>query len=213
MNHPFRSSIIIFFFFITPVFIWSVLGTKRIDLWFAEILPLLIVYFILAKSYKTFPLTNFSYLIVFTGSTLMLIGAYYSYSLVPLFETFKEIFEFNRNHYDKLIHFFQGLTVTVLTREIISRKFSMISLGWINIFALTCAAAIASIWEIIEWLFVLLVTYQGVIEPSTGFLGEQNYYWDAQSDMFFAVIGSIAAVLFLAKYHDKQIKKIIADSV
>ncbi len=213
MTQPFRSPILAFFICIIPIFIWSGLGAKRIDLWFAETLPLLIVYFILAKSYKTFPLTNFSYLIVFAGSTFMLIGAYYSYSLVPLFETFKEIFEYDRNHYDKLIHFFQGLSVTILSREIISRKAPQISLDWINFFAFICAAAIASIWEIIEWLFVLLVTYQGVIEPSTGFLGEQNYYWDAQSDMFFAVIGSIAAVLFLAKYHDKQIKKIIADSV
>ena len=213
MNKSFRPSILIFFICITPVFIWSGLGAKRIDLWYAETLPLLFAYFIMVKSYKTFPLTNFSYLIVFTGSTLMLIGAYYSYSLVPLFESIKELFGFERNHYDKLIHFFQGLTVTVLTREIISRKAPCIYLDWINIFSLISAAAIAAIWEIIEWLFVLIVTYQGVIEPSTGFLGEQNYYWDSQSDMFFAVIGSLVAVLFLAEYHDKKIKQIIADSV
>ena len=213
MNKSLRPSILIFFICITPVFIWSGLGAKRIDLWYAETLPLLFAYFIMVKSFKAFPLTNFSYLIVFTGSTLMLIGAYYSYSLVPLFESIKELFGFERNHYDKLIHFFQGLTVTVLTREIISRKAPCIYLDWINVFSLISAAAIAAIWEIIEWLYVLIVTYQGVIEPSTGFLGEQNYYWDSQSDMFFAIIGSLVAVLSLAKYHDKKIKQIIHDSV
>ena len=199
-------SLIIYISFIVPFFIWSGLGAKRIDLWIAEILPLVIGFIILIRSVGSFPLTKLNYIIIFIGTILMLIGAYYSYSHVPLFEHFRELFGFERNHFDKLVHFYQGLTVTLISREIIIRLTTLNSLHWSNFFSMLSAAAFAAIWEVIEWIFVLLVVSQGVVEPSYGFLGEQNDAWDAQSDMFFAIIGSGFAIVFLSGFHDRLIK-------
>lgn len=199
-------SLIIYISFIVPLFIWSGLGAKRLDLWFAEILPLVFGYIILIRSVRSFPLTQLNYAIIFIGSILMLTGAYYSYSDVPMFEYLKIIFDFERNHFDKLVHFFQGLTVTLISREIIIRLTSLNSLLWANFFAMISAAAFAAIWEVIEWVFVLLVVSQGVIEPVYGFLGEQNDAWDAQSDMFFAIIGAGFAILVFSRFHDRLIK-------
>jgi putative membrane protein len=42
------------------------------------------------------------------------------------------------------------------------------------------------------------------------FLGTQGYVWDTQSDMLFALIGAVYIIIFMSKFHDKQIKKIIA---
>ena len=36
------------------------------------------------------------------------IGSYYTYSKMPLFELFTELFDLSRNHYDRLIHFLFG---------------------------------------------------------------------------------------------------------
>nr|WP_233750481.1 DUF2238 domain-containing protein [Halarcobacter anaerophilus] len=41
---------------------------------------------------------------------------------------------------------------------------------------------------------------------SRSFLGTQGYIWDTQSDMAFALLGSILALLILGRYHDKQLK-------
>jgi len=199
-------SLIIYISIIVPFFIWSGLGAKRLDLWFAETLPLVIGYIILIRSVRSFPLTQLSYAIIFIGSILMLTGAYYSYSHVPLFEYFKDIFDFERNHFDRLVHFYQGVTVTIISREIIIRLTSLNSLPWTNFFAMISAAAFAAIWEVIEWVFVLLVVSQGVVEPDYGFLGEQNDTWDAQSDMFFAIAGSGIAILVFRSLQDKLIK-------
>lgn len=41
------------------------------------------------------------------------------------------------------------------------------------------------------------------------FLGTQGYVWDTQSDMFLAFIGAIAALLFLSRFHDLQLRKLM----
>jgi putative membrane protein len=40
------------------------------------------------------------------------------------------------------------------------------------------------------------------------FLGTQGYAWDTQSDMLMALIGAIAALLFLSRLHDRQLQRI-----
>lgn len=64
--------------------------------------------------------------------------------------------------------------------------------------------AISASYELIEWA-AALVMGQGAEE----FLGTQGYEWDTQSDMFFALIGVITALLLLSKWHDRQIAKLM----
>jgi putative membrane protein len=37
-------------------------------------------------------------------------------------------------------------------------------------------------------------------------LGTQGYEWDTQSDMGFALLGAVLALLLLARVHDRQIR-------
>jgi len=39
-------------------------------------------------------------------------------------------------------------------------------------------------------------------------LGTQGYVWDTQSDMLYAFIGALAAVILFSKYHDSKIMEI-----
>jgi len=56
------------------------------------------------------------------------------------------------------------------------------------------------LYELIEW-WAALALGQGADE----FLGTQGDPWDTQSDMFFALIGAVVALLTLSRFQDRQI--------
>ena len=45
-------------------------------------------------------------------------------------------------------------------------------------------------------------------EAADAFLGTQGDNWDTQSDMALALIGAIAALLTIGRYHDQQLKNV-----
>jgi putative membrane protein len=57
--------------------------------------------------------------------------------------------------------------------------------------------------ELIEWWSALALG-QGADE----FLGTQGDSWDTQSDMFFALLGALGAVLLLAHFHDRAMARV-----
>jgi putative membrane protein len=60
--------------------------------------------------------------------------------------------------------------------------------------------AISAFYEFIEWWTAELTG-----EAAEAFLGTQGYQWDTQSDMLFACIGALAALVLLSRLHDKQL--------
>ena len=63
--------------------------------------------------------------------------------------------------------------------------------------------AISAAYELIEWGAALALG-QGADE----FLGTQGDPWDTQSDMFFAFMGSVIALLLLSGSQDRQIHRL-----
>jgi len=71
-------------------------------------------------------------------------------------------------------------------------------------FLSVCAVMfVSSFYELVEW-WAALVMGQGADE----FLGTQGDEWDTQSDMFFALIGAITAMLTLSYLHDRQMDRL-----
>ncbi len=196
------------FLFLSPVLLWSIISPKNIFLWFGESLPVFIGIIAMLKTHKTFPLTSFSYIVIFIGSSLILIGAHYSYSLVPLFDWIKSYFGFERNNYDKLGHFFQGFIAVIIVREYFLRQKLINSKKWIDVLAFAFAICLSAIWEILEWFAVSILIFFGSKKPASEFLGAQNFFWDAQSDMFFALIGGLTAIFIFGKYHKRKIQEL-----
>ena len=62
---------------------------------------------------------------------------------------------------------------------------------------------ISALYELIEWGSAV---WAG--EGSTDFLGSQGDVWDAQWDMFLALIGAMTAQLVLGRWHDRQLQKL-----
>jgi putative membrane protein len=69
-----------------------------------------------------------------------------------------------------------------------------------NFLIVTVCLAMSAVYEFIEW-FVAVNTG----ESADAFLGTQGYVWDTQSDMLFATIGAITALLLFSHFHDKQL--------
>lgn len=201
-----NKSFVLFIVLLIPVFIWSFSAPHNMTAWIGEVLPVLIGVLVLLKTNKTFPLSKFSYVFIFIGFCLMLIGAHFSYGKEPIFEWLKVEFDLSRNNFDKLGHFFQGIIPVLIIREIFLRKNVVNYKNWVEPLAIILAIAISAIWELLEWGAFFVYKFLGFIGSAEVFLGMQNYVWDAQSDIFMAVLGAMSASLILRRYHETSIK-------
>ena len=173
--------------------------------WVMEVVPVLIIVPLLIYTYKTFPLTSLLYSLIFLHAIVLIVGGAYTYARVPLGFEIAQWFSLDRNPYDKIGHFMQGFVPAIAAREILIRH-QILAKGKMLSFIVICIVlAISATYELIEWAAALALG-QGAQE----FLGTQGYEWDTQSDMFFALIGAIAALLFLSKWHNQQLNKLIS---
>ena len=171
--------------------------------WFMEVLPVLIVVPLLIHTYKRFPLTNLLYVLIFIHCMVLIVGGTYTYARVPFGFEMAEWFGLDRNPYDKIGHFMQGFVPAIAAREILLRN-DILKHGKMLIFiVISIVLAISASYELIEWAAALTLG-----EGAEEFLGTQGYEWDTQSDMFFALIGSVSALFLLSKWHDRQLYKL-----
>jgi putative membrane protein len=91
----------------------------------------------------------------------------------------------------------------MIAREILIRKHVISSESWRNFFIVCFCLAFSAFYELLEWWIAILSN-----DSAQDFLGTQGYIWDTQSDMMWALIGSILALLLLRKYHNKALKKL-----
>jgi putative membrane protein len=180
--------------------LWSGINPKDTMTWMLEVAPALIGLMILLATRRTFPLTRIAYYLILLHSLILMVGGHYTYAEVPLFDWLKQIFHQERNNYDKIGHFAQGFVPAVLAREILIRKAVIAGRAWLNFMVIAICLAISASYELLEWCIVLMSE-----EATESFLGTQGYIWDTQSDMAFALIGAITALLFMSSWHDRQI--------
>lgn len=192
--------LIIFFLVLT----WSAIKPKEYFTWFLEVFPALIALAVLLFTYKKFRLTNLVYALILIHSIILMVGGHYTYAEVPLGEWAREWFGMERNNYDKIGHFAQGFIPAVIIREVFIRKQVVSSRGWRNFLTVCVCMTISAFYELLEWFVAELSG-----SSADAFLGSQGYVWDTQSDMLYATVGSIMALLLLSHWHNAQLKKIV----
>lgn len=183
--------------------LWSIINPKEGFTCFLEIIPAIIGLLILALTFKKFRFTNFTYTLILIHCIILFIGGHYTYAEVPFFDYIKELFHQSRNNYDKVGHFAQGFIPAMIIRELFIRKNVIANQSFFNFTIVSICLAISAAYEWIEW-FVSIATGDG----GDAFLGTQGYVWDTQSDMLFATIGAITALLLFSKTQDKQLIKL-----
>jgi putative membrane protein len=168
-----------------------------------EVLPVMIALPVLWLTYKRFPLTSLLYVCIFVHAAVLMLGGAYTYARVPLGFHIQELFELSRNPYDKIGHFFQGFVPALIAREILIRGQHVQGRRILAFLVVCVVLAISATYEFIEWGAALAMG-QGADE----FLGTQGDPWDTQSDMFFALGGSITALLFFSRLHNRQLTRL-----
>ncbi|MFW1676236.1 DUF2238 domain-containing protein [Pontibacter sp. JAM-7] len=183
---------------------WSAINPKDLFTWFLEVLPALIGLILLTLTRSRFPLTPLLYMLILVHAVVLMVGGHYTYAEVPLFDWLKQPLGFERNHYDKVGHFMQGFAPAILAREILIRFQVVNGNGWRSLMVISVCLAFSAFYELIEWWVAEL---SGT--AAEAFLGTQGYVWDTQSDMAFALVGAVSALICLSAWHDKQIKALL----
>jgi len=186
------------------VFIWSAIEPRDRPTWYLEVFPVIIGVVVLAATYHSFRLTSLLYILILLHCVVLLVGGHYTYAEVPLFNEMKSLFGFERNNYDKIGHIMQGFVPAMIARELIIRLDIIRGRYWRDFFIICFTLALSAFYELLEW-WVALVSEQA----AEAFLGTQGYEWDTQSDMGYALIGAVAALVLLYKLHDRQLMKLL----
>jgi putative membrane protein len=201
---PSKRYHIILLIVVLVFWVWS--GIKPQDTrltWVLETFPFMIALPVMLITYKRFQLTDLTYTLIAIHAMILMLGGHYSYAKVPLGFWMEEWFGWTRNNYDKIGHLMQGFGPAIYTREIIARTSPLKRGKWLGFMSVAVPLAFSAIYEIIEWLASLTNP-----TDTEAFLGTQGYIWDTQTDMFLCLIGSILALIFLTKLHNRYLSKI-----
>jgi putative membrane protein len=174
--------------------IWAILAISPVDRrdWLLENILTVLTVALLVATYRRFPLSDASYVLLTVFMTLHAIGAHYTYSQVPLGFWLQEAFDLSRNHFDRIVHFAFGLLVAYPIREVLMR-WAGVRGAWSYLLTVLAVMACSDFFELLEsWV-------AQIVSPELGmaYLGTQGDIWDAQKDTTCALVGVLLAVLFM----------------
>ncbi|MBK8500303.1 MAG: DUF2238 domain-containing protein [Flavobacteriales bacterium] len=172
------------------VWVWTFIGTTDRANWITE--NALTILFIggLTLSYRRFQFSDLSYTLMFVYILLHIYGAMYTYAENPLGYRLAEVFDWPRNHYDRIVHFSFGLLLVYPMRDYFMNHFHWPRwVCWVLPVEITLSFSAA--YELVEWAVA------EVFFPAQGpaYLGTQGDVWDAQKDMGLAFSGAVLGML------------------
>ncbi|TNF87995.1 MAG: DUF2238 domain-containing protein [Gammaproteobacteria bacterium] len=201
-DYPSRRGIVLWAVPFLGVLLWSAVNPKDYQVWALEVSPAVAGALIILFTRRRFPLTRLTYRLILVHALILIVGGHYTYAEVPLFDLLREPLGFTRNNYDKLGHLAQGFVPAIVAREVLLRLSPLERGGWLNLLVVSLCLAISAFYELIEWWVALLSE-----QAAESFLGTQGYVWDTQSDMGWALLGAVLALVLLSRYHDSQLRE------
>lgn len=189
------------------VLVWSGIQPVERGTWWLEVAPVLIGVPLLVASFSRFRLSPLLYRLLFLHAVILMVGGHYTYAKVPFGFWAQDLFDFSRNHYDRVGHFVQGFVPAILAREILLRRSPLRRGKWLFFLVVCICLAFSAFYELIEWWAAML---GGASAES--FLGTQGDVWDTQWDMFLALLGTVSAQCMLGRMHDRSMESILRRS-
>jgi putative membrane protein len=182
-------------------FVWLAIAPVDRAAWALENALVVVFAAALGLSQRRLPLSRVSYTLIFLFLALHEIGAHYTYSEVPYDAWFQSLFGasldralgFERNHFDRLVHFLYGLLLAYPVREVVLRIANMRGF-WGYFLPLDFTMSTSMIFELFEWLAAEV--FGG--DLGAAYLGTQGDVWDAHKDMALASLGALIAMLLTA---------------
>ncbi|HKE94485.1 MAG TPA: DUF2238 domain-containing protein [Povalibacter sp.] len=177
--------------------------------WLLENALLVLAIALLAATYRRFPLSRISYTLIFIFLCLHTIGAHFTYAQVPydqwcrslIGSSCNELLGWQRNNFDRVVHFSYGLLLAYPVRELFLRVAGVRGF-WGYFLPLDLTMSTSMLYELIEW---------GAAEAFGGdlgaaYLGTQGDVWDAHKDMALASLGALIAMCVVA-FVNSRIKR------
>jgi putative membrane protein len=171
----------------------TLIGTTDINNWFLENALVFLFLGFLFFTYRKYQFSDLGYLLITVYLCLHVYGAKYTYAENPLGYWLKDTMGWERNHYDRIVHFSFGFLLAYPWREMFIRWMKFPAwVGWALPIELTLS--ISGLYELIEWAVAdIFFKAQG-----DAYLGTQGDIWDAQKDMFLATLGAILATTIVS---------------
>lgn len=152
-------------------------------------------------TYRKFPLSRVSLTLIFIFLFLHEIGSHYTYAMVPYDswfsgltgKTLNSILGWERNNFDRLVHFSYGLLFAYPIREAYLRIGNVRGF-WGYFLPLDITMSTSMLYELFEWAAAKM--FGG--DLGVAYLGTQGDVWDAQKDMLMASSGAALAMLITA---------------
>ncbi len=166
--------------------------------WALENLLVFVLVPFLVLTRNKLPFSRLSYTLMFGFLFLHTLGAHYTYAHVPYdawFETvigrsLSELTGWQRNHYDRLVHFLYGFLWYYPIREIFLRVADVRGF-WGFFLPLDVTMSTSAMFELIEWGAASLVGG----DLAAAYLGMQGDTWDAHKDMALASLGALISMI------------------
>ena len=161
--------------------------------WFLENLLVFALVGALLATYRRFPLSTASYLLILAFLVIHAVGAHYTYAKMPVGFAVMDVFGLARNHYDRVAHFAFGLLFAYPVREVLMRTTDVRGLR-LAVLVVALILAMSAGYELVEWWVALIV------DPSAAYayLGTQGDVFDSQKDQSSALVGAIVAIVVIA---------------
>jgi putative membrane protein len=150
---------------------------------------------------RWFAFSRTSYTLIFLYLCLHAIGAHYTYSLVPYDDWwraltgrgFNSLVGWERNNFDRVVHFSYGLLLAYPIREIFLRVVEVRGF-WAYFLPMDVTLSTSALYELMEWGAAAAVGG----DLGAAYLGTQGDIWDAQKDMALAAAGAVIAMAVTA---------------
>ena len=190
------------------VVVWAIMAIdpKYPEDWLLEnLLVFLFFPFIVWMDKKhNYTLLSLIFLLIF--ASLHSLGSHYTYAEMEHFNAITYFFGFERNHFDRLVHFLFGLLAFRLLFEMVMSGVNTLKTALI--FTFTMVLSISTIYEILEWFAVI------IFHPELGmaFLGTQGDVWDAHKDTALAMLGALINISFYSTYKQLWLSKRSSES-
>lgn len=168
--------------------LWVAMGIEPLDRgnWLLENLLVFLgvpAFWLLDRALRLSVLTHGLFVLFLS---LHVVGSHWSYSMVPIDWS---ALGFERNHYDRVVHFAYGLLLAPPLLEVLQRTGRGTG-AWGAGLAVQAILASSAFYEIIEWVTVIVVAP----ELGAAFLGTQGDEFDAVTDMALAGFGAALAM-------------------
>lgn len=181
--------------------VWSAIGAKSLGTWALEVVWIFIGAPIVLLNQHRFPLTRLVCWLLVGHAIVLCYGGHYTYAETPLGDWLRDVFDWQRNNYDRVAHFVQGFVPAMLVRELLLRLTPLRRGGWTFTLTVAVCLSVSASFEFVEWASAVILG-----AGADDFLGTQGDVWDTQWDMFLCMCGAIVAQLLLSRVHDRQLR-------